>query len=96
MKLVRDKIPELFPDAGMYSKADWAHVDRLLVAKIVEEAAEVFGAPSVESMTEEIADVIEALYAYASRVEVTPEDIDRARRRKRSERGGFEEGWVLL
>lgn len=95
MKLVRDKIPILFPDAGTYYKADWPHIDRLLMAKAVEELAEVFGAGSAKELTREIADVIEVLYAFAGHVDVSPEDIDRARIAKRLERGGFSGRWVL-
>lgn len=95
MKLVRDRIPELFPEAGMYWKTDSVHLDRLLMAKIVEEVAEVFGASTAKQMTEEIADAIEALLAYAALVDVTPDEIALARAAKRAERGGFEEGWVL-
>lgn len=95
MKLVRDRIPELFPEAGVYIRGDDRHVDRLLMAKIVEEVAEVFGAPTAEAMTEEIADVIEVFYAYAAQVGVTPEVIEQVRLLKRAQRGGFEQGWVL-
>lgn len=95
MKLVRDRIPELFPDAGEYGKGRPEHLDRLLMAKVVEEVAEVFGADSAESLTEEIADVIEALVAFAFHVGVTEEEIDKVRRLKRYQRGGFEEGWIF-
>lgn len=96
MKLVRDRIPELFPAAGTYGQViAQDHLDRLLTAKIVEEVAEVFGASTAKQMTEEIADVIEALLAYAALVDVAPDEIALARAAKRAERGGFEEGWVL-
>lgn len=95
MKLVRDRIPELFPGAGTYGKGRPEHIDRLLMAKVVEEVAEVFGADSAESLTEEIADVIEALVAFAFHVGVTEEEIDKVRRLKRYQRGGFKDGWVL-
>lgn len=96
MKLVRDKIPELFPEAGTYGRmAAPDHLTMLLMAKIVEEVAEVFGAASAGAVAEETADVIEALLAYAAQVDVTPEEIDRARAAKREARGGFEQGWVL-
>ena len=96
MKLVRNKIPELFPEAGEFVRIEGEHLDRLLMGKVVEEVAEVFGASTAKEMTEEIADVIEVLLAFAAQVDVTAEDIAMARAAKRAERGGFEEGWILL
>lgn len=96
MKLVRDKIPTLFPEAGQFARIEGEHLDRLLMGKVVEEVAEVFGASTAREMTEEIADVIEVLLAFAAQVDVTAEDIAVARAAKRAERGGFEEGWILL
>ena len=95
MKLVRDKIPTLFPEAGIYYRAPSGLLDRLLMAKVVEEVAEVFGADTAEEVAEEIADVIEVLYALALGVNVGERDIDAARAIKRASRGGFEGGWVL-
>lgn len=94
MKLVRDKIPELFPDAGSYLRAHSTELDMFLFAKAVEELSEVMQAEP-EELAGEIADLVEVLVAIAQRAGVTPEDIGAARAAKRAERGLFREGWVL-
>lgn len=95
MKLVRDRIPELFPEAGTYRQVSGNLLDSALMAKVVEEAAEVLQATSRMDVAEEIADLIEVLYAVAAEAGVTETEVHLIRAAKRAERGGFEEGWVL-
>lgn len=95
MKLVRDRIPELFPDAGEYRQVTPEEADRLLLAKAVEELSEFFQAYSREEIAEELADLVEVLMELADRAGVTQGDVALARAAKRLSRGGFKEGWVL-
>lgn len=95
MKLVRDRIPELFPDAGKYRQVTPEEADRLLLAKAVEELSELFQAASKEDAAEELADVVEVLMEIAWRAGVTQEQVALVRAAKRRNRGGFEERWVL-
>ena len=95
MKLVRDRIPELFPDAGKYRQVTPNEADLLLLAKAVEELGEFFQAGTPEEIAEELADVLEVLLELADRAGVTQEQVALARAAKKRNRGGFKDGWVL-
>lgn len=93
-KLVRDYVPRI---AG-YS-ADSPHVRvalveerlSLLLDKLAEECTEVRLEPSLE----EIADVAEVLKALALELGSTWSAVELIIDKKREERGGFSEGFVL-
>ena len=91
-KLVRDRIPELLDQKGVpYEKhiADDTEYKQELVKKLMEEAQEFSDDPSVE----ELADVLEVVKA----LERLPDyaQLEAARVKKRTERGGFEDRIVL-
>lgn len=99
VKLVRDRIAERVGGDPRfhYKKLDGPfrheqHV-KLLRAKLMEEATEYLLDPSVG----ELADVLEVCEALA-RVDlgVSPIDVINAQREKREERGGFEDGTVMV
>jgi predicted house-cleaning noncanonical NTP pyrophosphatase (MazG superfamily) len=92
MKLVRDCIPELGAGAGQpgaFSLATEAEFDRLLRAKLLEEAAEAAGAPGPAELLEELGDVLQVLYALASQAGHSPAEIECARARKARTAGAF-------
>lgn len=93
-KLVRDRIPELIASAGerpdVRVAADGEY-RAFLRAKLLEEAGEYAAADDPG----ELADVVEVVYALAAAHGVSAEELDRMRRAKAAERGGFERRLVL-
>ncbi|MEY7849266.1 hypothetical protein AB7C87_08715 [Natrarchaeobius sp. A-rgal3] len=93
-KLVRDRIPEIIeandqrPETHVADGEEYA--DRL-AAKLREESQEFADSGEFE----ELADVLEVVYAILDNRERTLEDLEATRRGKRSERGGFADGIVL-
>jgi predicted house-cleaning noncanonical NTP pyrophosphatase (MazG superfamily) len=63
-----------------------------LVQKLREEVAEFCDSGEVE----ELADILEVVYALASDQGVTPEELDKVRGAKRAERGGFNHRLFLV
>lgn len=95
-KLVRDKSIELLKQRGCthvesYTLDDNDEFVGALAEKIVEELEEVFDAESREAMVEELADIEEVLASFKELVEISQEEIDLVREKKRSERGGYSE-----
>lgn len=87
-KLVRDKIPEIIAAAGkqpvnrVLSDEEYlAELDR----KLNEECAEYQADKSIEEM----ADVLEVLYAIAAARGHSVEELERVRAEKAEKRGGF-------
>ncbi len=91
-KLVRDKIPEIIlskgdvPETEILSDADFLDY---LNKKLLEEAKEVMEAKDAEAKKEEIADLLEVIYEIASKEEISLEDVEKVRIKKRELRGGF-------
>jgi predicted house-cleaning noncanonical NTP pyrophosphatase (MazG superfamily) len=96
-KLVRDRIPEIIERTGKAPTCRELSDEEFrlaLRAKAVEEAGELVEAPDEEVLSElaDLAEVIEwVLRAYS----FSPEDLNRARRKKNEERGGFEKRILL-
>lgn len=95
-KLVRDKIPDICRANGAIPKTKVIHDPdeylELLHAKLAEEAAELRETPNLE----ELADVLEVLYAIATQIDATPQQIENSRMRKAAERGGFADRIFLV
>ena len=93
-KLVRDRIPEIIRGRGAEPVTRVAdreeYVDRL-VAKLGEEVAEFVASREPE----ELADVMEVLYALAAAQGLDEDALEKLRRDKREQRGGFEDAIVL-
>ena len=94
MKLVRDLIPEKFPQHS-YRCAYDREVPYLLRLKLMEEAGEVVGARNRAELLEELADVLEVIRCLADGVGVTLADVDILASAKRVRLGGFEGFFVL-
>jgi predicted house-cleaning noncanonical NTP pyrophosphatase (MazG superfamily) len=93
-KLVRDKIPEIIRKDGktpVVHKADEAEYEAKLKKKLEEEVAEFLDKASGE----ELADVMEVVYALAEMLGVSIERLEEIRKNKAEKRGGFNERIVL-
>lgn len=89
-KLVRDKIPEIIEKSGkaahcrvLENEEYLAELDR----KLNEECAEYQADKSIEEM----ADVLEVLYAIAEARGYSVEELERVRAAKAEKRGGFQD-----
>ena len=93
-KLVRDRIPEIIEASGktcvtaILSDEDYL---RMLDAKLDEELAEYHQDQNIE----ELADLLEVLYAVAKARGYSLEKIEKVRAEKAAKRGGFEKRILL-
>ena len=94
-KLVRDRIPEIIAAAGHHPKTrflDDAEYISELRRKLVEEVEEF----NTSNNAEELADILEVLFAIASQMGIDPLLLDELRRSKKDKRGGFEAKVFLI
>lgn len=96
MKLVRDKIPELYPEHSYRRTRDQEEHILLLRLKLVEEVGELLSAPTKGALIEEITDVRHVLATLAGLSGVRFADLERVGGEKIRNRGAFLDGWVLL
>lgn len=97
-KLVRDRVPEKIESAGEHVSvimSSGRELEELLRQKIVEEAFEVAGSTSVDSLVEELADLAEVVRSLLSVTGVAASQVEAAREAKLKNRGGFASGVVL-
>ena len=93
-KLVRDLIPEIIRKKGLtpvvrtIEQKEWVP---LLLKKLDEELAELRASMAIE----EIADVMEVLFALSRELGTPADELLSVMMRKRAERGGFENGVFL-
>ena len=93
-KLVRDRIPEIIEQGGdrcrtqVLSDEDYL---RMVDAKLDEELAEYHKDQNIE----ELADLMEVIYAAAIARGYTLEELERVRAEKAEKRGGFAEKILL-
>lgn len=94
-KLVRDRIPEIIEQGGnrcrieVLSDEDYL---RMVDAKLDEELAEYHADGNVE----ELADLLEVIYAAAAARGCSREELERIRTAKAEKRGGFEKKIMLI
>lgn len=93
MKLVRNRVPEKFPQ-NTYHIADQREFVAMLKLKLVEEAAEIAGTRNETELVEELADLIEVADTLVKRLHLGPQVVA-ARLDKKRRLGGFSEGWVM-
>jgi predicted house-cleaning noncanonical NTP pyrophosphatase (MazG superfamily) len=94
-KLVRDKIPEIIAKRGDRPVTHTLGPDAYrqeLRRKLQEEVAEFCEWGKVE----ELADILEVVYALAAVEEVSQFQLEEIRKRKRRERGGFDQRIFLI
>ena len=92
-KLVRDRIPEISRangDEPVVSRAEADEYRWRLREKLAEEVGEFLAADD-ESAIEELADVLEVVYALAAELGTDQAQLERVRADKASQRGGFAE-----
>lgn len=94
-KLVRDKIPELIRKQGEIPNVrvlDREEYTRCLDRKLDEEVAEFHRDRNLE----ELADILEVVYALAENMGHTKEELLEACQKKHDERGGFRDRIFLI
>lgn len=96
MKLVRGKIPALYPEHTYRRVRDREEHVLLLRLKLAEEVGELLSAPDRESLIKEIVDVRHVLTALAGLSGISGSELEDTGRDKTSQRGDFLDGWVLL
>jgi predicted house-cleaning noncanonical NTP pyrophosphatase (MazG superfamily) len=92
-KLVRDRIPRIIRAGGAEPEvyvADPAEYRQRLRAKLSEEVAEYLEADETDA-PEELADVLEVVFALAADLGINPAQLEGLRASKAEERGGFRE-----
>ncbi|HOC34830.1 MAG TPA: nucleoside triphosphate pyrophosphohydrolase [Ruminococcus flavefaciens] len=88
-KLIRDKIPEIIEAAGKQCIVEVMNEEEYLEAldaKLNEELAEY----QADKSLEELADLLEVMYAVVRARGYTTEKLERVRKQKAEKRGGFE------
>ena len=94
-KLIRDRIPAIIEASGKTCKtvilSDEEYIRRI-DAKLDEELAEYHADQTIE----ELADLLEVIYAAAAARGYTPEQLEQIRAEKAAERGAFREKILLL
>jgi len=94
-KLVRDKIPEIIRAQGDIPRVETLDDEQYFSAlnqKLREEVDEYFEAYKLE----ELADILEVVYAIAQHKQVSKDDLERLRLEKYNERGGFGDKVFLI
>ena len=94
-KLVRDRIPRIIEAQGqicMVKKLSDEEYLTMVDAKLDEELAEYHQDPNLE----ELADLLEVIYAAAAARGYTAEQLEQLRAEKAEKRGAFREKLLLL
>ena len=94
-KLVRDRIPEIIMESGAECKTEILSDERyveMIDAKLDEELAEYHKDKSLE----ELADLIEVIYAAALARGYTVDELEAVRAKKAAERGAFTKKLLLI
>ncbi len=89
-KLVRDKIPEIIQNSGKIPHTHILSNESYLTEldkKLNEECAEY----QTDKNLEELADMLEVMYAIAEARGYTVEELENVRLKKKEMRGGFED-----
>ena len=98
-KLVRDYVPNSIQERGETIKIAKLNQEALVLAlreKLVEEAYETLDAKDLESIKAEIVDIREVVDALAKHLDIPESELRFQQTQKRTTRGGFDEGIVLL
>ena len=93
-KLVRDKIPEIIEASGKTCETEILSEEeylKMLDKKLDEELAEYHKEQNIE----ELADLLEALYATAKARGYSIEELEQVRVEKQKARGGFDKKILL-
>lgn len=94
-KLVRDKIPQIIESTGKNAKfsiLDDEKYKQMLDKKLYEELEEY----AEERDINELADLVEVIYAIVEQQGYSVDEFENIRIKKREKRGGFKERLLLL
>jgi predicted house-cleaning noncanonical NTP pyrophosphatase (MazG superfamily) len=97
-KLVRDRIPESIVARGesvVLMRLEGEALISALRRKLVEESLEVLDAKNSDQIVEELADVKEVMLAITSRLDISDQKVEAARKRKGKSRGVFDSALML-
>jgi predicted house-cleaning noncanonical NTP pyrophosphatase (MazG superfamily) len=97
-KLVRDGIPEIIEAKGHIAHTrllEEQEYRQELLKKLIEEAQEASETKSDEELFNELADILEVIYAALVPMHRTRKALELAREKKLRERGGFISGIFL-
>ena len=88
-KLVRDKIPEIIEKAG---KKAYTHIlsEEEYIAELDKKLGEEFAEYQADKSIEELADMLEVMYAIAKARGWSVSELEAVRREKTEKRGAFE------
>ena len=92
-KLVRDKVPKILIEKNKKINIKFLHGGDYMISlenKLLEECKEVIGAIDAESKLEGLADLLEVIHAVSNFVNISFEDIENVRLKKREKLGGFD------
>lgn len=98
-KLVRDLIPNIIQSQGKYCKTsilDEEAYKMELRTKLEEEHKEYQEAETDALANEELADMLEVIYALASVHGISEEELNQIRKEKADQRGAFKERIFLI
>jgi len=94
-KLVRDNIPEILENKGSKIKTyicdDQEYFERLK-KKLQEEVNEFLQDDTIE----ELADILEVVYALSKHKNTSVEELEKIRKEKLQKRGGFDKKIILV
>ncbi|WJQ82612.1 nucleoside triphosphate pyrophosphohydrolase [Brevibacillus brevis] len=97
-KLIRDKIPQIMKEKGKeftVHKLSNEQFETELKNKLSEELQE-FNQATPQEEIEELADMVEVIYAYLKYKGVSINEFEKIRLNKQEKRGGFEEKLFLV
>ena len=93
-KLVRDKIPDIIKKSGkqaIVTKVRGEELISFLNSKLKEELAEYEQSGAIE----ELADIVEVVYAILQHKGISQEEFNKIRQEKNLNRGAFKKGLIL-
>lgn len=93
-KLVRDKIPEIIKKKGAVPITHIASDDEYW-QKLKEKLQEEINEFMKESNKEELADILEVIYAVCDYKKIDKKQLELLRKKKAEERGGFKDKIIL-
>lgn len=93
-KLVRDKIPDIIKKNGDTPTTHIAN-DEEYLEKLLQKLQEEVGEYLENNDIEELADILEVVYALAKTHGISIEELDKVRIDKLNKSGGFEEKIIL-
>lgn len=92
-KLVRDKIPEIVQDKKIKFRSTVS--DNEYWEKLKEKLQEEVGEFIKDQNEDELADILEVVYAIGEFKNINPQELEKLREKKKEEKGGFKKRIIL-